>query len=284
MVAPPRSRHGLRTVPHDPLDITPDPHGPVVGVADGGALGNAPVHLASRLARALGRPCLATTVVPAPSPGAPPVEADAVARGRRLLRQAARDVRPLPATALLAGEPSGQIVALAHRERASLVVMAVPDRHAARETLLGGAWLGVAAAAPCPVVLIPPGVGSLDWSDGPVAAAAAGSEPSLAAAALATELGDALDAGVSHLRVPDRAYGTPVAEAMLDAAADERPQLLVVEHDGRLDGVVPDLAREGACPLVAVPGPGGGDDPDDDGRGGERIAPRAPGTLVAAGA
>jgi nucleotide-binding universal stress UspA family protein len=63
------------------------------------------------------------------------------------------------------GEPAEQLLALAEREEAQLVVVAAPPRSRARR--LGNVHLALAGAAACPVVIVPPGV-SVIPAEGPV--------------------------------------------------------------------------------------------------------------------
>jgi nucleotide-binding universal stress UspA family protein len=78
----------------------------------------------------------------------------AARRGFDRLRAAARRAGVTAGVALLDGNPARQIVALARKRRAALIVMGTHGRTGLRRLILGSVAARVIAAAPCPVLTV----------------------------------------------------------------------------------------------------------------------------------
>jgi nucleotide-binding universal stress UspA family protein len=146
------------------------------------------------------------------------------------------------------GEPAEQLLALAERESAQLVVVAAPRRSPAR--VLGNVHLALAGAAACPVVIVPPGV-SVITAEGPVVCGVDGSASSQVAAELAADLARRLQSRLMLVRQTDR---------LLAVAERERARVLVTASRGRgnpssmlLGPVASRLVLAASSPVVVVP-------------------------------
>jgi nucleotide-binding universal stress UspA family protein len=92
-------------------------------------------------------------------PGLPFERAEVLPGWNDALADAARSAGPgvsLRESVLWGDRPADEIVALAGRETADLVVMATHGYGAVKRALLGGTAQSVARRAPCPVLMVPP--------------------------------------------------------------------------------------------------------------------------------
>jgi nucleotide-binding universal stress UspA family protein len=216
--------------------------GPVVACIGDRTSGRSVARIAEVLARRLGaRVMLATVQQPAPE--------DDRSAGTVRLAATASALRQPTDLRVTVGEPSEQLLALVDRERAQLVVVAAPRPASAH--LLGNVHLALAGAAPCPVVVVPPGVTALPV-EGPVVCGVDGSASSRAAAGLAADLARRLQSRFVLVRQTDR---------LLDVAELEHAQMLVTASRGSggtssalLGPVASRLALTATRPVVVVPG------------------------------
>lgn len=168
--------------------------GPVIACVEAGVEGLATARIAGSLARWLGTDLLLATVEQA-HPQAPTGEdltPAAVRHGRLLLDRAARELDQNAVLHVAIGEPAEKLLALAHREAAELLVVSAPHQSRVRTLLLGSVYLALAGAAPCPVVVLAPGVQTIATT-GPIVCGVDGSQPSVAAALVAADLAARLE-------------------------------------------------------------------------------------------
>jgi nucleotide-binding universal stress UspA family protein len=234
------------------------PHrGPVLACIDDGTGGDAAARVAGLLARMLRSRLFLTTVLPA---GAPRLRGAGhsprlVRRGRTLLAWAARDLAQPVEQRVMFGEPAGRLIALAQREQAAFAVTCAA---APSSTLLGSAYIALAGAGPCPLVIVPRDYEGFP-ADGPIVCGIDGSLSSRAATRVAADLAILLDTELHCVRAGDRVC---VAQRLTDIARRERAPLMVVGSRGLrndasvlLGSVSAQLARMTARPLVIVPSP-----------------------------
>jgi nucleotide-binding universal stress UspA family protein len=222
--------------------------GPVVACIADRASGRSVARIAEVLARRLDAGVLLATVRQ-PTPDAASEDADTAELLRRsVLAATASSLRRPPEVRVTVGEPAEQLLALAERERAQLVVVAAPRRSPAR--VLGNVHLALAGAASCPVVIVPAGV-SVIPAEGPVVCGVDGSASSQAATELAADLARRLQSRLVIVRQTDR---------LLAVAERERALLLVTASRGRgsaastlLGPVASRLALAATTPVVVVP-------------------------------
>jgi nucleotide-binding universal stress UspA family protein/anti-anti-sigma regulatory factor len=168
--------------------------GPVIGCIEEGAPGLATARVAGSLACWLGADLLLATVQqahPCTSSGEDVMPA-AVRDMRLLLDRAARELGQSAAIRVAIGEPAEKLLALAHTEDAELLVVPATGQSRVRTLLLGSVYLALAGAAPCPVVVVAPGVDALATT-GPIVCGIDGSAPSIVAAGVAADLAERLE-------------------------------------------------------------------------------------------
>jgi nucleotide-binding universal stress UspA family protein len=174
---------------------------PVIACVRDGPGDPAAARIASSLARRLGSRVLLATVEPGgvPSPRNEYGDALQVHDGRALLEPVAGDVGLRVEQRILSGEPAQQLIALAARERAGLIIVPRPARTPLTTSRLGYAHLALAGAAPCPVVIVPPD--AEPNPSGHIVCGVDDSERSLAAARVAADLAQRLDVPLSVVHV-----------------------------------------------------------------------------------
>jgi nucleotide-binding universal stress UspA family protein len=179
-----------------------------------------------------------------------------------LLERASRQVALRARTAVLEGEPAQQLILLAEREEADLLVVGVADESPVHPHLLGSVYLALAAGAPCPVVVVPCGVRAMPLPTGSVLGVAVGSEPAQAAGETAAHLADRLRAHLVFRRISARPTENVdvICERVRAAAQEERAQLVVLESRSaysdswnRLGRLTARIARSADRPVVLVP-------------------------------
>jgi nucleotide-binding universal stress UspA family protein len=150
----------------------PDPIVPMTGAiicgVDGSAVSDGAVRVARELGKRLERRVIFVHIA---APGTPHGELDAMAERLRQLVDADPDRVALWLVDI--GHPADRLVASAEDELASLLVV---GSHGPRSSLLGSISAELSRRAPCPVVVVPPGV------DGIADAQVVDDEDSLAAA------------------------------------------------------------------------------------------------------
>jgi nucleotide-binding universal stress UspA family protein len=162
---------------------------PVIGCIADAARDQAVARVAATLARHLqARLLLATVEQPTPE-DAPRTAASA--DREPLLASAARGLEPAAELHVARGEPAERLLAVADRELAQLVVVAVPPRSSPHA--LGNVHLALASAAPCPVVVVPADLPALP-ADGPIVCGVDGTPSSQAAVRVAGALAERLGA------------------------------------------------------------------------------------------
>lgn len=221
--------------------------GPVMACIGDCGGGRSVARIAEVLARRLGaRVLLATVQQPARGP---------MRNDEPWPTSAASGSRRPAAACVTVGEPSERLLALAARERAQLVVVAVPPPAPSQTPLLGNVYLALAGAASCPVVVVPAGVAAIP-TEGPVVCSVDDSPSSEAAAELAAHLARRLGSRlllVRHTSAPD--------DRLVAVAERERAQILVTASRGRggsssvlVGPVASRLALAAPSPVVIVPG------------------------------
>jgi nucleotide-binding universal stress UspA family protein len=117
----------------------------------------------------------------APAPLDSDVNRSQVRDARAMLARAARDLNPPPDLRIAFGEPAERLIALAAREDAGAIVVPRPPGQPLKTALLGNVHLALAAAAPCPVLIVPPGAEPWDTTGEHLAGARAheGDEPQI---------------------------------------------------------------------------------------------------------
>jgi nucleotide-binding universal stress UspA family protein len=259
-----------------------DVNGPLIACVDDGPGGRATARLADSLATRLESELLLATVRPARL--RPTIDGDI---DRNLIRDAgavlacAAAELDRPAELRVAfGEPAERLLALASRERASLIVVGRPARQSLTTAPLGNVYLALAGTAPCPAVVVPPG--AEQNASGPIVCGFDGSEPSLRAARVAADLARRLGVRLTivhvlaGLGISDSTAGAGGEQAsahanelsairMLRRAAAQLcrpPEIdLVVDHGAPADRLAQIAERESAQLLVTASGGSSGNAP-----------------------
>jgi nucleotide-binding universal stress UspA family protein len=244
-------------------DREPANGGPVIACIDAGLGGAAAARIAASLARRLGARVLFTTVQQATSPV--PVGADRIPTGPKhsppLLASGAGELDQSAELRVVVGEPAEQLIALAQREAAQLIVVASPDESAGRLLVLGSVYLALAGAGPCPVVIVPPGVQGVPAARATIVCGLDGSGPSLTAARVAAGLAHRLDA---RLQLVHATCAPPVSApraggdhdaAFLRYAAESLPEDtaidVLVEHGPPAERLA-DVAERQSAQLIVI--------------------------------
>lgn len=229
---------------------------------DASAHARAALEVAAALAERLKLRLVLVHAVPAPTPDlllAPPARVPANVKeidlighdaGAALVAQAA-EAHHVPGgeRRLEDGHPAERLCALAHHEQAEFVVVGSRGTGALRAAILGSVSVAVARDAPCPVVVVPPGMagpplagerilcGVHNGEDGP-------------AAATATRLSDRLNVPLTlaHILPATPHAAEPVPIGALPATYDERldttPRRAPHSVHGLLDRAQRDADRE----------------------------------------
>jgi nucleotide-binding universal stress UspA family protein len=222
----------------DPSAPMAPPYRPVIACVHDGPGDRAAARIASSLARRLGSRVLLATVQPG---GVRPPRDDygdplQVHDARALLERVAGDVGLRAEQRILSGEPAEQLIALAARERAGLMVIPRPAPTSRTRALLGYVYLALAGAAPCPVVIVPRD--AEPNPSGPIVCGIDDSERSLAAARLAADLAQRLDVPLSvvhvlgALRTGESTGNADDYASWLDASHDTALEMLRAATDG----------------------------------------------------
>lgn len=244
-------------------DREPANGGPVIACIDAGPGGAAAARVAASLARRLDARVLFTTVQQATS--RVPVGADLILTGPRhsgsLLAREARELDRSAELRVVVGEPAEQLIALAQREAAQLIVIASPDDPAGRLLALGSVYLALAGAGPCPVVIVPPGVQGVPAARGTIVCGLDGSGPSLTAARVAAGLAHRFDARLQLVHATcalpvtaRRAGGDHDATPLQDTAEglpEDMPADVLVEHGPPADRLA-DVAERRSAQLIVI--------------------------------
>ena len=185
----------------EPATLEPAVDGRVIACVDDGPGGRAAARVADSLATRLGSELLLASVRPG---GFRPtvdsyVDRSPVCDAGAVLACAAAELDRPAALHVAFGEPSDRLLALASRARASLIVVPRPARGSLMTAPLGNVYLALAGTAPCPVVVVAPGV-EHDPS-GPIVCGFDGTEPSLRAAHVAADLARRLGVRLSIVHV-----------------------------------------------------------------------------------
>jgi nucleotide-binding universal stress UspA family protein len=150
--------------------ITPMTGSIICGV-DGSVVSTGAVSVARALGALLERRVVFVHVL---SPGTAPEKVDAAAEHLRQLAESDAGPDRVALWLVDIGHPADRLVAAADDEEASLLVV---GSHGPRSSLLGSISAEVSRRAPCPVVVVPPGV------EGIAESSIAGDEPHPAAVA-----------------------------------------------------------------------------------------------------
>jgi universal stress protein E len=237
--------------------------GPVIACIDAGPSGAAAARIAVSLARRLDSRVLFTTVQQATL--RVPVGVDRILTGlrhsRSLLARGPRDLDQAAELRVVVGDPAEQLIALAQREAAQLIVVASPDHSGRRLLALGSVYLALAGAGPCPVVIVPPGVQGVPAARGTIVCGLDGSGPSLTAARVAAGLAHRLDARLqlvhatcAPLVTAPRAGGDHDAALLRDAAErllEDTSIDVLVEH-GPPAARLADVAERQSAQLIVI--------------------------------
>ena len=165
-----------------------------------------------------------------------------------------------PDVRLVDGPPAQGIMETADREGAELLVIGTRGRGSLRSAVLGSVSRELAASAPCPVVIVPPGergaeaVSAVEGADASVVCGVDGSDQALAAAALAGRLATRLRSRLVlvHARQNLRAV------AAYPGARQTTPPVTGQEDavQGLVDKVIEDAEGAAGVSAVAVVEPG----------------------------
>jgi nucleotide-binding universal stress UspA family protein len=273
-----------------PAAAKPPTGGPVIACIDDGPPGVGSARIGGSLARGLGtRLLLATVHQPTPDlPSTGDLAPEPARHARRLLVRAATELDAPAELYVGSGEPAEQLIALAQRESAELIVVGAPDRSRIRTRLLGSVYLALAGTGPCPVVVVPPDVE--DATTGPIVCGVDGSAGSTTAARVAADLAGRLETelllvhsddgaarwtcrdsparilqeAAEELRAATPNYllveRGPPAERLAQVAERERARILVTGSRGRaridsvlLGSVASEIATSATRPLMIVP-------------------------------
>jgi nucleotide-binding universal stress UspA family protein len=178
--------------------------------------------------------------------------------GRALLASAARECAQPTEIRIAFGEPAERLIALADREVCQLAVVCTPGPAPLSAPLLGSAYLALAGAGPCPVVIVPRGLGDLPTGNGPIVCGIDGSGSSLAATGVAIDLAACFGTRLHCVQVDD----DDPARRLAAIAAREHALAIVVGARGQhatasalLGSTSSRLAATAARPVVIVPSP-----------------------------
>ena len=133
--------------------------GPIIGCVDGSLESHEALRVTRSLAAGLGLELVLLTVVPSPpQPGAPALALarEQMTEAEQLLDRAA-EAAELPDTVerrVESGDPTQRVLAACEHERAAMIVLGSRGRGGLRSAPLGSVATGVAAKAPCPVVVV----------------------------------------------------------------------------------------------------------------------------------
>ena len=104
---------------------------------------------------------------------------------------------PVPRIERVAPGDTGMgLAALAERERARFLVVASGQHSARLGSLLGRPHSKLGAVGPCPVVVVPEGLGEDHRPGGPIVCGVDGSDESLGAVRIASRMAGELDTGL----------------------------------------------------------------------------------------
>ena len=148
--------------------------------------------------------------------------ADAAARGDALLDELLRDAGGVEAEGLpiAVGEPARRLAMEAERIGGGLIVVGRQGPGEARDGILGSVAGRLAADAPCPVVVTPPGgvplAQMVQWRHGPVVCGFDGSDTADRGAAVAAVLAARLGVALSLVQVVDSLVEDPPAAMPTD--------------------------------------------------------------------
>lgn len=232
----------------------------VLACIDDGPGGRVAARVADVLASVTGARLLLATVLPcvAPGRGAAGHSPALVRSGRALLASAARECAQPTEMRVAFGEPAERLIALAEREVCQLAVVCGPGLAPLSAPLLGGAYLALAGAGPCPVVIAPRELGVFPTGAGPIVCGIDGSGSSLAATGVAAHLAASFGTRLHCVQVGD----DDPARRLAATAARERALIIVVAARGLgapasalLGSTSSRLAATASRPVVIVPSP-----------------------------
>jgi nucleotide-binding universal stress UspA family protein len=232
----------------------------VLACIDDGPGGRAAARVADVLASVTGARLLLATVLPcvAPGPGAAGHSPALVRGGRALLASAERECAQPTEMRVAFGEPAERLIALAERELCQLAVVCAPGPAPLSAPLLGSAYLALAGAGPCPVVIVPRGLGVFPTGNGPIVCGIDGSGSSLAATGVAADLAASFGTRLHCVQVAD----DDPARRLAAIAARERALIIVVGARGQgapasalLGSTSSRLAANTSRPVAIAPSP-----------------------------